>query len=373
MAKIKSEEKKKSSDKFEFYSQSHEEIADHLYHFVGKTINSNMRALGIRLGAEKDLELPYLSARTVGAGRIQTDYVHAMGEWSAPATQMALLDDGDEAFDQKYKNHADLCAEERDRIREAYRASRLVGKTVGTQDVSRYHRQLLIEKDGTYVSVSPMTAPGLGKMLVEAARKSNEARKKKERGAKGPRYLRMADIGLGGKKPWNVSGFARFMVPLYFSAPNRKASTIQALRLFHKGAPFRCSPSKMNELRAWWDEEGQKALTTLEGREKFQSFIKDLVVPYFDLVEALRIKLVREHRAGSLPAQESGAFVSDSLDPIWAGFLDTSRRMPHFKRAAAERLARIIVLHTFRSGALRLVFTPTQENDIAKVIEGLIR
>ena len=377
MAKIKSEAKKNKSDTFQFYEDPHEAIADHLYHFVGKTINSNMGAIGIRLGENKSLELPYLSVRTIGSGRVQTDYVHSMGDWSAPATQMALLDDGDEFFDKKYKNHAVLGTEERDRIRAAYLASRLVAKTFGTQYVSRYQKQLLIEKDGTYVAVSPMTAPGLGKMLIEAVRRSNrlaiESRKKKAKGGESLRYIRTADFGLGGKKPWNVGGFARFMIPLYFAAPSRKTSTIQALRLFHKGAPFRCSPSRMNEFRAWWDGEGEKALSTLESREKFQAFIKALIEPYLQLLDGQRIHLIREQKAGMLPEQESGSFVSEKLDPIWAGLLDASRRMPHFKRAAAERLARIITLHRFRTGSPHLVITPTQTNDIAKAIEELIR
>ena len=377
MAKIKSEEKKNKSDTFVFYEDAHEAIADHLYHFVGKTINSNMAALGIRLGEDKNLDLPYLSVRTIGPGRIQTDYVHAMGDWSAPATQMALLDDGDEAFNQKYKNHAVLGPEERDRIRIAYRASRLVLKSVGIKDVSRYQKQLLIEKDGTYVAVSPMTSPGLGKMLSQAVEKSNqlasESRKKKPKDGASLRDIRTADVGLGGKKPWNVSGFARLMVPLYFSAPSRKSSTIHALRLFHKGIPFRCSSSTMNEFRDWWNEAGEKALSTLENRKKFQAFIKALVVPYFALLDAARIQLIREQRAGMLPEQESGSFVSDKLDPVWAGLLDASQRQPYFKRSAAERMARIISLHRFRSGSQHLEVTPTQINDIAMAIEELIR
>lgn len=208
-------------------------------HFSVKTINTNIDKGGIRLSQDQALDLPFISARTLLADgvRIPTDYTANAGKTAthfkvikAAMTDDAVVDAKGNP-DPELQLMADALASSIDQLFDVPYQS-------GLEHINLRMRQLLIPKDGSYISLSPITAAGVNYWLndevdaIKAQRKNNE-------NAKRFRSPITAVFGIGGANPQNAGSLIRAMQrPIYLTAPTANEEVSQAFRLFYRGFDY---------------------------------------------------------------------------------------------------------------------------------------
>lgn len=189
-------------------------VLEESVHFSFKTINSNIEKGGIRLNKQQILDLPYLSARTLLNENflIPTDYQANAGKTASyfKVVKAAMLNDDISSEEAEFQQQVEQL---KPYIQSIFNAP----YQAGIEDIDIRMRQLLIPKNGEYVSLSPLTAVGVNYLINQEVDTINIARKEKNSEFNG---IQTAVFGIGGANPQNVGSLVRAMQrPITLSTP----------------------------------------------------------------------------------------------------------------------------------------------------------
>ncbi|MEQ1248578.1 hypothetical protein ABLT93_15570 [Acinetobacter soli] len=202
-------------------------------HFSLKTINSNIEKGGIRLSKQQALDLPYLSARTLlnEDFLIPTDYQANAGKTASifKVVKAAMIDNEISSEEAEFQQQVEQLKPSISSIfNEPYQA--------GTENIDIRMRQLLIPKNGEYVSVSPLTAAGVNYLVNQEVDAVNELRKEKDSDFN---RIQTAVFGIGGANPQNVGSLVRSMQrPITLDAPKADENIRKGIKVFHSGFEY---------------------------------------------------------------------------------------------------------------------------------------
>lgn len=308
-------------DKWKSYPpKTYQKETESLVHFNSKTVNSNASLVGIRLGADAAVDLPYISLRTLlGSGlSFPLDYAEGGASKAGIVKQInQVLADSPDA--------AGATAEERKAIIAGVNTANASGYSTGTEYVDHRLRQVLVPKKdapGGYVSMTPITASSICPLFFTKEHglvpRHNEAAKAEPEGPR--KILDQALFGLGGSKPLNVGYLASDMQrPLMVATPEASASTRGAFSLYHKGLqlnvhapePFRQAVQQYAQFReaVMNPHTDDAAAITLKEREQEEALITAIAQAVLDMAADARELLTRH--AHLLPEED----LIHELDP----------------------------------------------------------
>ena len=200
-------------------------------HFSNKTINSNIEKGGIRLAKSQALDLPYISARTLLADdiTIPTDYQANAGKTATifKAIKSAMLDEDLSEQDDDFKTVVNTIQPDIVSLFDTpYQA--------GLEHINIRMRQLLLPKEESYLSISPISAVGVNYWLTSEIERIKEVRQSDDKF----HNITTAVFGIGGSNIQNVGSpiFIRTLQrPIYLTAPTANDTIRQAFSLYYKG------------------------------------------------------------------------------------------------------------------------------------------
>lgn len=333
--------------------------------FSHKTVNSNAPAGGIRLAPEQALRLPYVSARTLlGAGEVPAlDYPANAGKTATAVKQLNQLREG----------IATAPADESERILTMLARSTARGVQIGTDKVSLRARQLLLPRQGGYVSATPMTAGGVSQAVRTKVRQHNE--RVKEAQDESLRRIPVAVFGLGGSNPQNVGSLVRDMQrPLVFFAPTENRELKAILALHFQGVRIRLPRPLLRSFRDWCTDcrrrNGGRIPTNMDTRDEEIAHIGGIARVVLAQGEAARERLLA--RRDALPAG-GVPLVSAEADPLARGLVDPDLRDGDWPQAFAARLAALIADYRFGDGNEEFQFEQADIFQLQAMIEEVAR
>ncbi|WP_194786564.1 hypothetical protein [Rhodocyclus gracilis] len=333
--------------------------------FSHKTANSNAPPGGIRLAPEQALKLPYVSARTLlGVGEVPAlDYVANAGKTATVVKQLNQLREG----------VATAPANEATRILATLAAATAQGAQIGTDKVSLRARQLLLPRQGGYVSVTPLTSGGVNRKLRTKVRQHNEHLR--EVPDENLRRIPVAIFGLGGSNPQNVGSLVRDMQrPLVFFAPTENRQLKAVLALHFQGVRMRLPRPLLRGFRDWYADcrrrHGGRIPTNMDSRDEEIVHVRAIARAILAQGDAARQRLLAQRDV--LPAGGS-PLVSAEADPVARGLVDPELRDKEWPRAFALRLARLIADYRFGDGKDEFQFEQADIFELQAMIEEVVR
>lgn len=218
-------------------------LAESVHHSL-KTINSNIEKGGIRLAQKQALDLPYISARTLLSDNIliPTDYQANAGKTATlfKAVKAAQLNEDLSESDDEFKHNVSAL---KPYLKTAFEQPFLAG----LDNVDIRMRQLLIPKDGEYVSLSPLSAAGVNLLMNVEVDTLKEQRKAEGKDSK-LKNIQTAVFGIGGSNPQNVGSLVRSMQrPIVLGSPTLEPKTRLAFQYFYKGFDYQISNAYINQ------------------------------------------------------------------------------------------------------------------------------
>lgn len=341
-------------------------------HFSVKTINSNIEKGGLRLSKQQALDLPYLSARTLLKENflIPTDYQANAGKTASifKVVKAAMLDDNISSEDVEFQQQVKQLQPHIDTIfDEPYQA--------GTDDLDIRMRQLLIPKNGEYISISPLTAAGVNYLINQEVDFINEARKEKDSEFN---RIQTAVFGIGGKNFQNVGSLTLEMRrPIAVDSPQASEKIRQALAIFYNGFTARISRklklisdskrakdalrewsdilnrqlmiTATNTIQNWHELEILAPSTNMDVREQEVIFLNKIT--HDVLKQAAFQKNILEEAESILPSMDDierqSFWVHPSLSFVMQGLIDAELRDDDWRIKFSEHLAKRITNETF--------------------------
>lgn len=333
--------------------------------FSHKTINSNAPPGGVRLGPEQGLRLPYVAARTLlGAGEAPAlDYPANAGKTATAVKQLNQLREG----------VATAPADEAKRILATLAYATARGVQIGTDRVSLRARQLLLPRQDGYVSVTPMTAGGVNRVVRTKVRQHND--RVKETQDESLRRIPVAVFGLGGSNPQNVGSLVRDMQrPLVFFAPTENRELKSLLALHFQGVRIRLPRPLLRSFRDWYTDcrrrNGGRIPTNMDTRDEEITHIRDIARVVLAQGEAARQRLLANRDV--LPAGGT-PLVAAKADPLARGLVDPDLRDGEWPRAFAARLAALIADYRFGDDKEEFQFEQADIFQLQAMIEEVAR
>lgn len=343
----------------------YEATCTELVTFSHKTVNSNAPAGGIRLAPEQALRLPYVSARTLlGAGEVPAlDYPANAGKTATAVKQLNQLREG----------IATAPADEAKRILATLGLATARGVQIGTDKVSLRARQLLLPRQGGYVSATPITAGGVSHAVRAKVRQHND--RLKETQDESQRRIPVAVLGLGGSNPQNVGSLVRDMQrPLVFFAPTENRELKAILALHFQGVRIRLPRALLQSYRDWRADcrrrNGGRIPTSMDARDDEIAHIRAIARAVLAQGEAARERLLAQRDA--LPAGGT-PLVSAEADPLARGLVDPDLRDGDWPRAFAARLSVLIADNRFGDGKEEFQFEQGDIFQLQAMIEEVAR
>ncbi len=145
--------------------------------------------------------------------------------------------------------------------------------------------QILLPKDGQYVSVTPIASSGFGLHIA------NRRREKKL-------SLKSAQRSVGGANSQNVGGLTYYITePLVTGCPKENKRLKEVLAIFYKGVPFRYSKSDFNDFIDWKAQKAASGESVNKNRkyiEKQEMFIRKILSPLVKSINAAQ-NILAEH------------------------------------------------------------------------------
>jgi hypothetical protein len=333
---------------------------ENLFHFSCKTINSNVRPGGVRLGAEQVLDLPYVSVRTLMAEgkQVGLDYLVNAGKDATYFKRVRQLIGEIDALESDTPDAKNSVADK-------YLAIITQHAEQGLHTVSPRLRQLLIPQGAAgYVAITPLASAGLSEHISAVSRKRQDARKIKDNQSPTIGFDRHVNsFSVGGSNPQNVGGRVRSMSrPLVFvNVPKLNPKLRAAFSLHYNG--FRPSlPYDMVRRYGIWQKDVQDKNMTLALRAQESSLISPML-------DAVRNQAQKAERSIHDYADE---FLEPRQDALLEAFLSPTRN--HADRRAQWLLN---ALDSFRFGAnpdgttIRLSFSPEERRRLHQLITEL--
>lgn len=385
-------------------------------HFSNKTINSNIDKGGIRLAKSQSLDLPYISARTLLADdiTIPTDYQANAGKTATlfKVIKSAILDEDLSEQDDEFKNAVQAIKPDITHLFDTpYQA--------GLEHINIRMRQLLLPKEDSYISVSPISAVGVNYWLTNEVEAIKEARQSNDK----LHNIVTAVFGIGGSNVQNIGSpslIRTLQRPIYLTAPSADDAIRQAFSLYYKGLdyyiPNKLPKDKVSQvaLLAWadlinkgivetqqdldnqdWENKGVEAASTdMNSRDAEKIFLSHIL--RMVLAQGREAKAVLEQVAERLPNitrvnaedyDDKGELVNKeilALTPLQhlnvplaiQGLIDPSLRDEGWMTVFADDLAKNIVRQTYeiegQSNPITFVLEDSTIPFLARRIRGLL-
>ncbi len=218
-------------------------LAESIHHSL-KTINSNIEKGGIRVAQSQALDLPYISTRTLLSDNllVPTDYQANAGKTATlfKVVKAAQLNEDISEMDDDFKQNVSAL---KPHLEKAFEQP----YSAGLEIVDIRMRQLLIPKDGEYISISPLSAAGVNLLLNIEVDALKEQRKTESKETK-LKNIQTAVFGIGGSNPQNVGSLVRSMQrPIVLSSPTLEPKTRLAFQYFYKGFDYQISNAYINQ------------------------------------------------------------------------------------------------------------------------------
>ncbi|EIC20984.1 hypothetical protein [Thiorhodovibrio frisius] len=346
-----------------FSCEQYQEFSRSLIHFSQKLTNSNASPAGVRLSPEQSLDLPYVCGRTMleHGYTIGTDYVAIRSAWfPTMLKQIMAFERGDASPPSD---------DEAEWIREMMREVNTTGLDVAVDSISIRARQLLVEKDGTYVAVTPLGSAGLCEILDGRINAHNE-----EQSASKRKTLKRAYMGYGGSNPQNIGGRARAAQrPLVFFAPSGGHHPREALRYYHRGISLVPNKEKMRNYHAWHIAQrassGGELLSNSNRRAQEEALIKSIAQDILSRAEHAYGALIA-HRE-RLPHQ-GNPLVSPQVPATVCGLIDPSLRDGDWAYRTAWAISETISDYRTAGRQRLLDFDITSSETLAQWIEEVL-
>lgn len=363
-------------------------------HVSLKTINSNIAKGGIRIAQEQALDLPYISARTLLSDDIliPTDYQANAGKTATifkVVKAAQLNEDLTEADDEFRNNVVALKLQLKTAFSRRFAA--------GLEHIDIRMRQLLMPKNGQYISISPLTAAGLNHLLNVEVDQLKEQRKSEAKDSK-LKNIQTAVFGIGGSNPQNVGSLVRAMQrPIVMNAPRLDTKDRLAFQYFYKGFDYEISNAYMNN-------ELYQELTTHANALIQQRILShdlgfddlDIAAPFSNLKtrsselltlektvanvlgQGLHIFSLLKNIEGQLPSLEvlerPSFWSHPHIDDITQGLINTELQQHDvWKKAFADDLALRITQHRFWKQKIKQEQSSPLSEDAKPFLSGCIQ
>jgi hypothetical protein len=351
--------------------------ADKLIHFSAKIVNSNADDFGVRLGQEHRLRMSYVSARCL----IHKDVMLELDYAKNPSASTTDLDPNIKVADvfkqirrlQTHEPEAEAAegghAETLRQILSSTLAETYASSS-GLQNVSPRMRQLLLPRDGDYVSITPLPSAGLSREINRRIHLHNDTAKQNLQ----LRKIRDATLGVGGSNPQNVGSLVRETQTAWtFGSPTENRAIRTALAIHYNGIAIRLPHQAMQAWKDWRTHASVKNQdrlpTDMHSREQEQKLVLNIAKGI----------LLQGHKALRLLEREKQLFddvlLSETLqDNVIRALIDPNERGKSWPRAFGERVAKII--GDYKTGQDQSLFLPLDDGSlhrIARWIEEYVR
>jgi hypothetical protein len=227
-------------------------VRDNYYHFSSKITNSNASPVGIRLGKEDGLDLPYIAVRTVIIDNIDIprDYIVNLQSKTPKAIRVSV----DTRRPSRRIPVVVEPEEDLKKILAAYDAASSTKKESGTDSVPpRLSQMLLPRLDGGYVCITPLGSAGLASIIRESADDINQIAIEDNRG-KVVTVLDNDSYGIGGANAVNVGSIVNRVKPLLFNSPQNDPGIKKALGIYYRGFSPTVSYEAVKRYSDWLDK-----------------------------------------------------------------------------------------------------------------------
>lgn len=302
-------------------------------HFSGKAVNSNVAAVGVRIGSDEHTtrkSLPYVAVSVLGGGKsMPADYCTGANDATVVNIANTVL------FSDPFRRYLDVVPAEVEVFRESANCLDLPF-SMGTETVNMRLRQVLIPVTGdvhasfsdAYVALTPLHSPGLSflvdRMIRQETDRAFKAAPLNDEGKMGfsmPKRLR-AITGYGGSKTQNVGSFAQSMHnPLVFLAPREDQDVRKVLSLHHKGITMRELTQILDRFSTWWTarmkSRGDDGFN-MDLREKERQWAISIARRALGLGHAARLALeqgIKDGLIDKLTADDVPSLLKGIVDP----------------------------------------------------------
>lgn len=219
-------------------------LAESVHHSL-KIVNSNIKGGGIRLATSSKLDLPYISVRTLLSENICTPVTYHTNSGKSATlfkvvNALQLNEDLAEADDEFKQNVSALKPQLKTAFEQPFSS--------GLEIVDIRMRQLLIPKDGAYVSLSPLSAAGVNLLMNIEVDALKEKRKAEAKDSK-LRNIQMAVFGIGGSNAQNAGTpplIRAMQRPIVLDSPKKSNDSHAGFQFFYKGFEYEISNAYLN-------------------------------------------------------------------------------------------------------------------------------
>lgn len=220
-------------------------LAESVHHSL-KIVNSNIKGGGLRLAQKQALDLPYISARTLISENTHVPSTYHTNSGKSATlfkvvNALQLNEDLSEE-DDEFKQHVlDLKPHLNTAFEQAFSS--------GLEIIDIRMRQLLIPKDGEYVSLSPLSAAGVNLLLNRKFDTLKEQHKAQGKDSK-LKNIQTAVFGIGGSNIQNVGTpplIRAIQRPIVLGSPTLEPKTRLAFQYFYKGFDYQISNAYINQ------------------------------------------------------------------------------------------------------------------------------
>lgn len=220
-------------------------LAESVHHSL-KIVNSNIKGGGIRLPTSSKLDLPYISTRILLSENIFTPVTYHTNSGKNATlfkvvNALQLSEDLSEADDEFKQNVSALKPHLKIAFEQPFSS--------GLEIIDIRMRQLLIPKDGRYLSISPLSAAGVNLLLnieVDALKEQRKAEAKESK----LKNIQTAVFGIGGSNAQNAGTpplIRAMQRPIVLGSPTLEPKTRLAFQYFYKGFDYQISNAFINQ------------------------------------------------------------------------------------------------------------------------------
>lgn len=338
-------------------------------HLSSKSVNTNARAVGVRIGGNK-LALNFVSVSTLGGANVPLDYVTGALD-AGPLKQITSVLDG------SAKTLFVNVPEDQRAMIETLRSAVLTPELIGETVVDSRLRQVIWptgDASAPWVALTPLQSTGLSDVI--RGRLINESRVNiNPETEKSTVFRSNAIFGIGGANKQNVGRYAFSMNrPLVFAAPTEDAEVRQAYAFHFKGhlngRAFSAPTQQTHDFAVWHRDlklsNGGQVKSNLEMRDTERKHIELIALAALSAAESARCALVK-HR------EFFGELTSPALDPFLRALIDKDLRTREFKREFAQKLIRSIERFVLKIGNEKFIVAGDGDlGSLVAIAEGVV-
>ncbi len=353
-------------------------------HFSIKTINSNAESGGIRLSKSQELDLPYISARTLlNEGlMIPTDYQgNAQKARVFKVIKAMMLNEDISKQELDFQQQVvKLTPELATLFDKPYQEN--------LSYINPRVRQLLIPKNGKYLSISPISSAGVNYLFNQEVDDIEQQIKEKDADF---HNLQMAVFGIGGSNPQNVGGLVREMQrPIVLSAPKIDNHSRQALAIFYRGFHYyinkdlltdwanllniQLDKTAKNPIKNWHEKTVYSPSSDMKVRAKEKNYLQNIVKSILRQGDFHRQNLMKcvdiLPSLDELPRQSFWS--SPEVDYITQGLIEPKLRDDSWRHEFAKNLAQRIIIGKIQSDDNQLVSHSLDDNARYRLIRYIL-